>query len=80
MHLSGSPLLRDTKSESPDEANVINSSNSGSFSVIFRPGETSANSGMSSDHESLQSHRYAPHTPARLAGIHSRPEEGANCL
>lgn len=75
MHLSGSPLLRETKSEScsspSDESGVINNSNSGGFSVIFRPGDT-----PTSDHDSLPSHRYTTHTTSRLAGVHSRPDEG----
>lgn len=78
--LIGSPLLRDTKSEScsspSDDTGVINNSSSGSFSVIFRPGETPISSGITptSDHDTLSSHRYSTHT--RLTGVHSRPEEG----
>lgn len=75
MHLSGSPLLRETKSEScsspSDESGVINNSHSGGFSVIFRPGDT-----PTSDHDSLPSHRYTTHTTSRLTGVHSRPDEG----
>ncbi|XP_055320939.1 nuclear factor 1 C-type isoform X2 [Sitodiplosis mosellana] len=82
MHMStGSPLLRDTKSEScsspSDDAGVINNSSAGSFSVIFRPGETPISSGITptSDHDTMSSHRYSTHTASRLSGVHSRPEE-----
>lgn len=74
----GSPLLRDTKSEScsspSDETGVINNTSSGSFSVIFRPGETPIT--PTSEHDTLSSHRYSTHTASRLSGIHSRPDEG----
>lgn len=82
VYLTGSPLLRDTKSEScsspSDDAGVINNSTAGSFSVIFRPGETPISSGITptSDHDTLSSHRYSTHTASRLSGVHSRPEEG----
>lgn len=78
----GSPLLRDTKSEScsspSDETGVINNSSSGSFSVIFRPGETPISSGITptSEHDTLSSHRYSTHTASRLSSVHSRPDEG----
>lgn len=78
----GSPLLRDTKSEScsspSDEVGVINNTSAGSFSVIFRPGETPISSEITptSEHDTLSSHRYSTHTASRLSGIHSRPDEG----
>lgn len=78
----GSPLLRDTKSEScsspSDETGVINNSSAGSFSVIFRPGDTPISSGITptSEHDTLSSHRYSTHTASRLSGVHSRPDEG----
>lgn len=87
MHLSGSPLLRDTKSEScpspSDDTGVINNSSTGGFSVIFRPGETAINSGLNtnttaSDPDVLSTHRYSTHTASRLAGVHSRADEGRN--
>lgn len=82
MHLSGSPLLRDTKSEScsspSDDTGVIHNSSSGGFSVIFRPGETPISSGITptSDPDSLPSHRYSAHTASRLASVHSRNDDG----
>lgn len=89
MHLSGSPLLRETKSEtcsSPsDDTTVINNSNSGGFSVIFRPGETSINSGLNNntsgtDADTIASHRYSTHPSSRLTGIHSRADDGKTDL
>lgn len=84
MHISGSPLLRDTKSEScsspSDDAGGMNSSSTGGFSVIFRPGDSVINSGVStnttSDADTLSSHRYSAHTASRLAGVHSRNDDG----
>lgn len=84
MHMSGSPLLRETKIEScsspTDDNSVINSNNAGGFSVIFRPSDPSINSGLSTNasitEDGISSHRYPSHASSRLVGIHSRPEDG----